>query len=535
MNKVYQIYYIGISNFLDRIRDKSTIIITLFMMYISYLFFPEKNASIYFSLNVSKDGFFYRGIYNSTWLGWISTMMFITTISLIGFYFTNNSIKRERNLKIGEITASMPMRSYDYIFGKAFGNFLFLLLQMGVVILITIIMQFVRGESYSFEILKFLRPFLLLGIPICIIISVIAIMFENLPFLSGTLGNVVYFFVWSFLSVASMMTANKGSLFFTDIFGIKAISKIIEEQFKNAFNELQDLKNFSIGNSGTLHGNIKTFVIDKVDFNFNIILERFLWIGVAIFVLCLISIIFRRNLLIIKKVSKKDKKVREDESYKHIKNRTLTPIINKRSHSNDLNIIKGELELLLKSAPIWWYGAIVFLSFVILFSKGDSNSKTLIPIMWILPLFIWSKLGAMQRNFNMEGYLFTYKNYRISQLIDSFIAGYIFTLIINLGVIIKFISNNNFKGVLYILMGAFFITAFGIFIGNSIGSSTVFEIIYIILWYIGMLNGMPYLDFLGLTQDASNMNIPIIFSIFGVVALGLSFLARSNRIKNLYN
>ena len=196
MNKLYQIYYIGKSDFLDRIGNKSTITITLLMMYISYLFFPENNSRFYYTLIYSFDGVLYRGIYNSVWLGWVAAIAFISVITLIGFYFVRNSINRERKFLIGEITASTSIESWAFIFGKAFGNLLFLLLQMFIVIIITIIMQFVRGESYFVQPAKLLLPFFIFVIPACFIVAVIAIFFEVIPVLRGSFGNVAYFFTW---------------------------------------------------------------------------------------------------------------------------------------------------------------------------------------------------------------------------------------------------------------------------------------------------------------------------------------------------
>lgn len=112
---------------------------------------------------------------------------------MIGFYFVRNSITRERELLIGEVTAFIGVKSWIFIFGKCFGNFIFLLLQMVVVILITFIMQFVRSESYYFEPIKFLTPFLILAMPACFITDVIAIIFDIVPFLSNLFGNIVYF------------------------------------------------------------------------------------------------------------------------------------------------------------------------------------------------------------------------------------------------------------------------------------------------------------------------------------------------------
>ncbi len=534
LDKLYQIYYIGRSDFLDRIRSKSIIIIALLMMYISYLFFPQNNSSFYYTLNYNFEGFFYRGIYNSVWLGWVSTIAFISVVTLIGFYFVRNSIKRERELLIGEITASIGTKPWVFIFGKAFGNFLFLLLQMVIVIFITILMQFVRGESYSLELIKLLTPFVILAVPACFIVSVIAIIFEVIPILRNSFGNVVYFFVWSGICVASLRGSKS---YLSDVFGMNTTSKVILEQFKNNFDEFKDMDYFSLGTHGPLHDNIKTFVMDKVNIDINIFIGRVFWILIGILILFLASIFFRRTSLIRTKVPSKFNNVIDikEKEYNYEKRMVLSEVFESKSYSNNLSIIQSELKLMFATCNLWWYAAIILCSIGVFFAKGEILYKFLIPIIWILPIFIWSKLGTIQINCNMEDYLSTYKNYRESQLLNSVFAGILFTMFINISIIIKFVILNDFLGAIYILMGTFFVNALGMFIGNVAKNSTAFEIIYTILWYVGILNGLTSLDFLGLTKTAVSTHIPIMFSAVGIVLLIASIIIKNNRINTSQN
>lgn len=529
LNKFYEIYYIGISDFLDRIRNKSSMLVILFMMYITYLFFPQTGATVYYTLNFYRNGSFYRGIYNSAWLGWVSTIAFISVITLVGFYLVNNSIKRERQLLVGEITSSLPINSWVFIFGKTFGSFLFLLVQSLIVILITIIMQLVRGESYSIEIIKLVTPFIILVVPVCFIVAVIAIVFENIPFLSGTFGNIVYFFTWSGLLAVSVV--NEKNTLITDVFGIKYASEVIIQQVKNNFKELGDFDSFNLGNSGGIYDNIKTFVMNEVNISYNILLGRIFWISIALLLLYLVSIIFRRNSLLITKPTRKIK-IPLQNTVEEYKQRTvhLTPILETKNYLNPLSIIKSEFNIIFNTPSTVWYVMLAALSIGIFFTTGEIQNKVMLPLTWILPIFIWSRFGSLQKNYNMENYLFAYENYRNSQLICSFIAGFIFTLLINISILTKFILQNNIVGVLCISMAAVFVTALGIFIGNSTGSSTLFEIIYIILWYIGILNGAPYMNFLGITQKGMDIRTSITFFMIGIMLLMSSGVIKRTRM-----
>ncbi|AZV57801.1 hypothetical protein [Clostridium sp. AWRP] len=529
MNSIYEIYYIGISDFLDRIRRKSTFIITLLMMYISYLFFPQNNSSIYYTLNYSFGEYFYRGIYNSVWLGWVSTIAFISVVTLIGFYFVRNSIKREKELLIGEITASIGTKSWIFIFGKAFGNLLFLLVQMFVVIIITIIMQFVRGESYYLQPIKLLTPFLILAVPACFITAVIAIIFEVIPFLRNSFGNIAYFFTWSGIFIYSITNR---TFILADVFGINTISKIILEQLKHSFKEFSSVDSFSLGTSGPLHNNIKTFIMDKVTIGLNILLGRLFWIFIGILLLFLASMFFKRTSLIRTKASANVNSLVKEKEYTSFKRTVLSEIFENKTYSNNLSILKSNLKIILAYPNLYWYAVLIFCFIGVFFSEGDNLNKLLIPVIWILPILIWSKLGTIQMDFNMESYLLTYKNYRNAELLNSATAGILFTILINTSVIIKFLLMHNFLRAAYILMGIFFVNSLGIFIGNFARSSTAFEITYIILWYVGILNGLTNLDFLGITSKAANCHIPIIFLAIGAFLIAASMVIKNSRIRS---
>ena len=56
-------------------------------------------------------------------------------------------------------------------------------------------MLIVRGEA-PIDPLVFLEQYLLLTPAAVVFVSAIAVLFESIPFLSGKLGDVVYFFLW---------------------------------------------------------------------------------------------------------------------------------------------------------------------------------------------------------------------------------------------------------------------------------------------------------------------------------------------------
>lgn len=190
---------------------------------------------------------------------------------------------------------------------------------------------------------------------------------------------------------------------------------------------------------------------------------------------------------------------------------------------------KSEFKLILTSINLWWYGAVFLCSMGVFFGKGEVLYKFLIPALWILPIFLWSKLGIIPIKFNMEEYLLVYRNYRRGQVFASFAAAIVFTILVNTALIIKFAMLSNFLVIVQLLIGAVFVNGLGMFIGNLSKSSTAFEITYIILWYVGILNGLPQLDFLGINEKSLNLHLSLIFLILGIGSVMVSAVIKSNR------
>jgi hypothetical protein len=130
-------------------------------------------------------------------------------IGLAGFYVISNAIRRDVLSRCGFVIASTTMRGGEYLVGKVAGNIVFLTTFVAGFMLTSMGMLMVRGEA-RLEPLVFASQYLLLLPPVIVFVSVIAILFESIPFLSGKFGDVAYFFLWaaSLGVVASNVTAS---------------------------------------------------------------------------------------------------------------------------------------------------------------------------------------------------------------------------------------------------------------------------------------------------------------------------------------
>lgn len=174
-----------------RLRRTSTLVLMMIVSYIAYSVLPDPASGRgLFVINGA------RALYNSASVSFATSMMFsIIGIGLFGYYMVSNTIRRDIDSRVGSILAASPVRSWEYIFGKFLGNISFLTVITVFFMLAMMIIYTIRKEA-PLEPLVFLRTYIMMCASATVFVSVVALVFESLPILSGRVGDVLYFFVW---------------------------------------------------------------------------------------------------------------------------------------------------------------------------------------------------------------------------------------------------------------------------------------------------------------------------------------------------
>ena len=114
------------------------------------------------------------------------------------------------------------------------------------------------------------------------------------------------------------------------------------------------------------------------------------------------------------------------------------------------------------------------------------------------------------------------------QLPAHWIAGFIITLLMGSGAALKFLFAGDSVGLLAILSGALFIPSLALALGVWSGTSKPFEIVYVSLWYLGPLNKVAGVDFIG----ANSNGHPEFFIPFSLALIAFAFFGRSRQLRN---
>jgi hypothetical protein len=191
VNALHVFYHLTKADLLERARRYSFLI----MLGIA-VFLGSQIAINNLALQLDE----YRGVINSAWVGSLMSLMGTFFIGWFGFYLVKGSITHDRKTGVGQILASTPMSRVLYLFGKWASNFAILMVLNVILVLIGIGIQFLVGESTEFNFFAVLAPFLFITLPAMALVAATAVFFESIKFLSGGFGNIVYFFLFVFVS-----------------------------------------------------------------------------------------------------------------------------------------------------------------------------------------------------------------------------------------------------------------------------------------------------------------------------------------------
>jgi hypothetical protein len=110
-------------------------------------------------------------------------------------------------------------------------------------------------------------------------------------------------------------------------------------------------------------------------------------------------------------------------------------------------------------------------------------------------------------------------------------AGVLLALITGSGVALNLALHGEWLGVLALGVGALFIPSLALCLGVWTGSSKSFEFVYTLLWYIGPLNQIESLDFMGAVPGSAEAGIWQFYLVITIILSGLAFIGRKVQIQ----
>jgi hypothetical protein len=206
----------------------------------------------------------------------------------------------------------------------------------------------------------------------------------------------------------------------------------------------------------------------------------------------------------------------------------LTPLNLRANRFRFISVLAAELKLLLKGQPWWWYivaaGAIVA-PFI---GSLEATRQFMLPYAWVWPVLVWSSIGNREARHNVQQFTFSSASPLWRQLPAQWIAGFLVTLAMGSGAALRFLIGGEWTSLMAFFSASLFIPSLALALGVWGSSSKPFEIIYVTLWYLGPLNKVPGLDFIG----ANSAGYPGFYIPLSMALIVMAFLGRARQLRN---
>ncbi|HEV3091087.1 MAG TPA: hypothetical protein VGX91_06520 [Candidatus Cybelea sp.] len=513
MTRLWAIYALARADLLERTRRYQYFATLAVTLIVGALLLPPRNAA-YATFLI--DG--YRGVYNSAWIGATFAIVSSLMLSLFAFYNVKSAVERDRQTRVGEVIAATPVARFDYALGKALSNFLVLASMAGVLVVVAIVMQLVRGESGSFAPAQIVLPMVLVVLPSIAIVAAVALLFETIPFLRGGIGNVVYFFAW----IASLYWAFKDDVlhvpWWRDIFGADLVLRQVWPALKRIDPRAKP-DSIELGTSGDMVHHY--FAFPGFSFAASDVVERLAWFAVALAIVAVAALIFDRFSRAARTASARPHRLLWERPRAALQ-RVTTPLLDALFGSDFGAIVLAELRLLLRGSSLWWYAVAAGFWIFQLFADPKVESIA-IGLAWIWPILQWSQLGTREAVNATEQFVYPTLHPIRRQFAAQWLAGVLLALATAGGALVHFAPTGNVLGLGGILAGAIFVPTLALACGAISGTTRLFEIVYLLLWYVGPLNRTSF-DF---TQGAYAPG----FALASLLLVTLAIAARKVRLQ----
>ncbi|MFF3275216.1 hypothetical protein ACFYWU_30430 [Streptomyces chrestomyceticus] len=520
----------AVADFRDRVRRPAYVVILAAAVALGYVAVPDSDAK-WMIMQVGD----HRGVYNSAYVGMVTALASGLWIMLGGFYIVRNSVERDRSTRVGQLVAATPLRTTAYMAGKFLSNLMLLSSMLGVLAITALVMQLARGESYDVDLYALWQPFFLVALPLAALTAACALLFETLPVLRTGFGNIVWFCVWLVIA-----TVGQGP---GQLLGGTGVYEVARSMYDDMVAQKIDMTgSFSLGLT-YLDKPLGTFTWDGFTPTATYLLGRIALLLLAVAVAVLPALWFGR--FDPARTWQRRERTAQPESAagafqpvfidevagQSPPSTRPAAVLRTRPEPGGVTarIWAGEIRILLKGVPWWWWLGAAFLVLLGITAPLHGTSRVMLPLAWIWPIIIWSRLGTQRHEYAVETVLGAYPAVR-RRMFAEWGAGLTITAVAGIGPLIRMIIESETTGIASWIGGVLFIPSLALALGTLSRTHRLFQAVYLPLWYT-VANGLPVFDYMGALRDSSELAAaqPPVTMAVAAVLLAIVFVAGTLR------
>jgi len=151
--------------------------------------------------------------------------------------------------------------------------------------------------------------------------------------------------------------------------------------------------------------------------------------------------------------------------------------------------------MLLNGRRWWWWLVTLGLNIALLVSPFSISKEYLLPIAWLWLLPVLSVMGNRERKNNTSQMVFSSSRPLLRQLPAAWLAGVLATVLFTLAAAVAFLLNSDLLGLAGWVGAVIFVPTLALALGVISSGSRLFEVVYVIWWYLGPMQKTPGMDF----------------------------------------
>jgi hypothetical protein len=179
----------------------------------------------------------------------------------------------------------------------------------------------------------------------------------------------------------------------------------------------------------------------------------------------------------------------------------------------------------------WWLAGAAGLLAGQLLAPAPAHLHPWLVLAWIWPLLVWSDMGCRQRRDGVGQVLFAVPAPVARQLVAEWLAGATLAVAVAAGALARALAAGDLPGAAALLSAALVIPALALALGTLTSGSKTFEIVWLLAWYIGLLQRAPFLDLAGTTPAAVGRAAPLVVLLAACALLAVAAAARHLRLR----
>ncbi|WP_316522819.1 hypothetical protein [Kitasatospora brasiliensis] len=511
-----------LGDFRDRLRRPVYAVTLLAAVGLGYLAVP--NAGGHWTI---MDVAGHRGLYNSAYVGAVTALAGALWLTFGGFYVVRSGIARDATTGVGQILAATPLRTSRYLLAKFLSNLLVLASMVGVLAGTALLMQLARGEDRAVDPVALLEPFLLLSLPVVAATAAAALLFETVPLLRGGFGNAVWFVLAMVVTIGGQSASAP-----LDGLGVHQVAQSMGAALE-AQQQVPGDAGFSLGLT-KVDKPLGTFLWTGYEPSAGFLLGRLALVLAAFAVALLPALWFgrfdpARGAAEAAPAPASDAELPEPVAAHRATAPGPLPRTEPQRAGAFGRLLAGEVRILVQGVSRWWWLVAAGLTVAGFALPVNVVTGLLLPVLWLWPVLIWSRLGSQQVENGLEVLLGAYPSARRRQLAE-WTSGVALTAVLGAAPLIRMLAAGDAAGAACWLGGALFVPSLAMALGVVSRGHRLFQALYLPLWWL-LVNNVAAVDFMGAVRVGGSPAGPgpLPFGALSAVLLAVVFLVGAAR------